>query len=304
VNPQLSVFQDFHIHGASAPEWSQRYLQMSPGVMRSTLHEWSAGPVHVFRKWISERVVQQGGLPGGQLCFALLGNDAVTGMRVQGREFDADHLFILRGGQDFEMQRPAGVELLSVTFSADAFSEFLDASPAAGDVRRALAATVIRPVAAALDALRLRVRVQGAARPAEASADLMRIVRDVLSGGATQPRQRAASVAAAAMVEDCQRAAAIADREQPLRVEELCSRVRTSRRTLQDSFRQVTGASPVMYLRNLRLNAVRRRLMTTRPADLSVSHAALEAGFDHLGRFAGSYKLLFGESPSRTTRLG
>jgi AraC-like DNA-binding protein len=303
VNPQVFVFQDFHIHGASAPEWGQRYLQMSPGVMRSTLHEWSADRVHVFRKWISERVVQQGCPPCGQLCFALLGNEAVTGMRVQGQEFDANHLLILRGGQEFEIQRPAGVELLSVTFSAEAFSEFLDASPLSSDVRRAIAAAVIRPGAATLDALRRRVRAEDTMRPAEASADLMRVVRDVLSHAAAVPRQRTSSVVAAARVADCQRVALTELREQSLRIEELCCRLRTSRRTLQNSFRQVTGASPVIYLRNLRLNAVRRRLMATRVAELSVSTAALDAGFEHLGRFAGSYRLLFGEAPSRTARL-
>jgi AraC family ethanolamine operon transcriptional activator len=56
-------------------------------------------------------------------------------------------------------------------------------------------------------------------------------------------------------------------------------------------------------LRNLRLNAVRRRLLATTVAELSVSTAALDAGFEHLGRFAGSYRMLFGEAPSRTARL-
>ncbi|MDB5860631.1 MAG: AraC family transcriptional regulator [Ramlibacter sp.] len=303
VNPHLFVFQDFHIHGASAPEWRQRYLQMSPGVMRSTLNEWSTGRMHVFRKWMSERVVQQGSLPCGQLCFALLGNDAVAGMRVQGREFGAGHLLILRGGQEFEIQRPAGVELLSVTFSAEAFSEFLDASPDAGNARRALAAAVVRPDAAALDALRERVRAQLGSRSAEAPADFMRAVREVLARGGDVPRQRTSSGAAASLVKECQHIALTEIREQPLRIEELCSRLRTSRRTLQNSFRQVTGASPVVYLRNLRLNAVRRRLMSTTGAELSVSHAAMDGGFEHLGHFAGSYKALFGETPSRTVRL-
>ena len=57
---KLDVFDDFHVHGASAPAWNQRYLQVSPGAMRSSLAELTAGSMHVFRKWMSERVIQQG----------------------------------------------------------------------------------------------------------------------------------------------------------------------------------------------------------------------------------------------------
>lgn len=302
MTSQLLVFQDFHIRGASAPEWNQKYLQMSSGVMRSTLHEWSMGRVHVFGKWISERVVQQGSLPRGKLCFALLGNDPRAAMRVQGQEFGVGHLFVLRGGQEFEFQRPAGAQMLSVTFDVEAFSEFLDASQFPMQAHRMSAAAVIRPDAKALDALRGHVLARISAPAGRAPDDFMEAVRRVLAQGCDVPRQRASSGAAASMVKESQRIALAEAREQPPRIDELCGRLRTSRRTLQDSFRRVTGASPVVYLRNLRLNAVRRRLMSTTGIELSVSHAAMDAGFEHLGRFSGSYKALFGESPSQTTR--
>src|SRR6478735_8383368 len=67
---KLDVFDDFHVHGASAPEWNQRYLQVSPGAMHSSLVEVTADRIHVFRKWMSERVIQQGCLPKGKICFA------------------------------------------------------------------------------------------------------------------------------------------------------------------------------------------------------------------------------------------
>ena len=40
---RVDVFDDSHVHGASAPEWNQRYVQLSPGTMRSTLTEATAG---------------------------------------------------------------------------------------------------------------------------------------------------------------------------------------------------------------------------------------------------------------------
>lgn len=303
MNSQLRVLHDFHVRGASAPEWNQRYLQMSPGAMRSALFEWSSADVHVFRKWMSERVVQQGGVPRGQLCFALLGSDPAGAFWAQGREFGAGDLLILRGGQEFEFQRPAGVELLSVMFGAELLFEFLAASRSPPAVMRAIDSGVIRPETAALHALRRRVREQLSIGRASSPAVLMQHVWEALARAAVVPHRRAASVAAARIVGECQRIASSESREHPLRIEELCSRLRTSRRTLQNSFNQVTGTKPVVYLRNMRLNAVRRQLMSTSPAELSVSSAAMDAGFDHLGHFAGKYKALFGEPPSRTVRV-
>ncbi|MNG10057.1 HTH-type transcriptional regulator CdhR [compost metagenome] len=83
---------------------------------------------------------------------------------------------------------------------------------------------------------------------------------------------------------------------------DLCEQLRVSRRTLQNSFQAVTGMRPVEYLRNLRLNAVRRRLITTRAAALNVSEIAVAMGFFHLSHFAAHYRALFGESPSDTPR--
>ena len=119
---------------------------------------------------------------------------------------------------------------------------------------------------------------------------------EVLTHAGDVPLQRAASVAAARVVKECQRL------QSPSRIDQLSSRLGMSRRALQLSFNSVAGTSPLAYLRSLRLNAVRRRLLSTSAAELSVSTAAMDAGFDHLGHFAGSYRALFGELPSETGR--
>lgn len=52
-------------------------------------------------------------------------------------------------------------------------------------------------------------------------------------------------------------------------------------------------------LRRARLHMVRAELQA-RGAQTTVTSAALQWGFTHLGRFAGEYASEFGESPSRT----
>ena len=81
-----------------------------------------------------------------------------------------------------------------------------------------------------------------------------------------------------------------------MRLEDIARAAGVSVRTLQTSFRRDRHVTPMQYLRNLRLDAARERLL----AGSSVSEAALDAGFSHQGRFAHYYRGRFGHSPSST----
>jgi AraC-like DNA-binding protein len=89
----------------------------------------------------------------------------------------------------------------------------------------------------------------------------------------------------------------------PITVLELCKGLRVSRRTLQRSFREVTGMSPARYLLQLRLNRVHRDLLE-QPGCVSVQDVATRWGFLHLSRFAQFYRRAFGELPSQTQKFG
>ena len=304
---KLDVFDDFHVHGASAPEWNQRYLQISPGVMRSSLAELTTDSIHVFRKWMSERVAQQGCLPQGKICFAFPIGRFTGSPRMQGREMREDSLFVLRGGDDFALQRPKGMELMAVTFEREDFARLLDERPWTPGARALLSRSMLRAPGHAMRRLRHDLLMlfdeTGRSRAArEGSAS--RLVFDTLSelfDGAADARQAAGSASAGFIVAQCHRMVEAAG-DAPPGVEQLCAQLRTSRRTLQNSFRQVADSTPVHYLRSVRLNAVRRLLMSTSAADLGVAQAAEARGFSHLGHFAQRYRALFGELPSQTLR--
>jgi len=308
----LDLFQDFHLHGASAPEWNQRYLQISRGAMHSWLAEATSGGVHIFRKWMSERVVQQGCLPTGKICFAVLSGEGLETPRMNGREVRRDNLFILHSDEEFTLQRPKGTELVAVTFESADFVQLVEmrswyrhardllARPALqADVRliqklrRQLLGTVARPTISDLDA---------SSTPEDQG--IAPIVFEALSElfhDAAGARQGPGSASASFLVAECHRIVA-ASTDAPPSIDALCARLRTSRRSMQNSFRQVASTTPVHYLRSLRLNAVRKRLMSTAASELSVAQAATDAGFSHLSHFAERYKELFGELPSETQR--
>lgn len=91
--------------------------------------------------------------------------------------------------------------------------------------------------------------------------------------------------------------------DEDIGVLDLCNHLRISRRTLQYSFEDVLGMTPLNYVRSVRLNTARKLLMSS-PQE-SIQGAALDAGFSHLGRFSKYYQEFFGELPSQTvSRLG
>lgn len=78
---------------------------------------------------------------------------------------------------------------------------------------------------------------------------------------------------------------------------------RVSPRSLLQNFRSFTGTSPLRLLRDVRLDAVREALVRRRDdPDATVLSIALDAGFNHLGRFSQAYAARFGEKPSETLR--
>ncbi len=291
---RFDVFDDFHLHGASAPEWAQRYVQLSPGLMRSALIETASPGLHVFRKWMSERVVQQGCLPAGQICFAMLHGSGAGQPWMQGHPLHEALIFVLRAGQEFMLQRPPGMALLACSFDAETFRRLLDARPWSAPANALLSRSSVQAPPAELEALR-RVLLQASSAPSVFAA-----LTDLFEAAAG-PVQRAGSASAAYIVAACHRLVA-AGGDAPPDIDALCRRLRTSRRSLQNGFRQVADTTPVHYLRSLRLNAVRQRLLATASQDLSVSQAAGDAGFEHLGHFGSRYRDLFGELPSQTLR--
>ena len=74
-----------------------------------------------------------------------------------------------------------------------------------------------------------------------------------------------------------------------------------SRSLLYASFQKFRGYSPMEFLAEQRLQLVRARLRNAHPAD-SVTAAACDCGFTHLGRFSTAYKRRFGEPPSHTLK--
>lgn len=89
---------------------------------------------------------------------------------------------------------------------------------------------------------------------------------------------------------------------EPLYMTEVCAAIGVTDRTLRLYCHEQLGMSPHRYLWLRRMQQARRALSLADAAETTVTAIANDHGFAELGRFAVSYRDLFGESPSATLR--
>ena len=89
---------------------------------------------------------------------------------------------------------------------------------------------------------------------------------------------------------------------EPVSIAVLCRVAGVSERSLRNAFYAVRGMGPKRSEVQTRLMQVRRALSLANGARGAVTTIATDHGFFELGRFASTYKAVFGESPSATLR--
>jgi AraC family ethanolamine operon transcriptional activator len=135
--------------------------------------------------------------------------------------------------------------------------------------------------------------------PDELVADLLR----VLAAGRIADPFRVTSTRRLRLVRDAEEYARSAPGGAAT-VLELCRLTGVSERTLHYAFVEVTGLSPVGYLKTVRLNRARRELMEGGAGRGRVEAVARNHGFHRPGNFASDYRRLFAELPSESLGMG
>ncbi len=87
-----------------------------------------------------------------------------------------------------------------------------------------------------------------------------------------------------------------------LSVAQLAEALDLPEHVLRSAFVQAVGVSPLIWLRQHRLDQARRAMLSPDEARKGVAQIAMENGFFHLGRFAAYYTQTFHELPVETIR--
>lgn len=82
---------------------------------------------------------------------------------------------------------------------------------------------------------------------------------------------------------------------QPLEIEQLASLAGMSPSSFHHYFKLVTNASPLQYIKSMRLHAARSKILLN---SLSVGDAAFQVGYTSPSQFSREYKRFFGTAPS------
>ncbi len=93
----------------------------------------------------------------------------------------------------------------------------------------------------------------------------------------------------------------MANARENITIQDLTRVTGVSGRALYEGFKRFKGASPKTCLRSIRMQAARKDLLEGDEPD-DVTRIAERWGFSHLGRFAESYRKIFGEKPSQTLK--
>jgi methylphosphotriester-DNA--protein-cysteine methyltransferase len=85
-------------------------------------------------------------------------------------------------------------------------------------------------------------------------------------------------------------------------VEDLCRAIDVAERSVLRAFHKFFGMGPAQYMKLRRLNRVHCELQARDCKEATVTGVMTRCGVTELGRFAGAYRELFGESPSETLK--
>lgn len=305
--------QDADEHAESLRRWDQHYEQLTPGGFSGDLAEAWIGEVQVFRE-VTNQVVFQAGRAWPGACTV----GVVLDMQGEGTFCDqplsAGTGFAFGAPGEFTLRSPEKLDVVGIAVSESLLERTVERTSEPGLAALTHARPGTLPSSDGLEALRRLVRAFFEAietdptpfREVRAQRDFVSSLLGGISavaGNAAESSPTLASARARSRVVDLARSYILDRRDMPVTVADLCAEAGVSRRTLQYSFQEVLGVSPVQYLRAVRLNGVRRELKRAGPGE-RVGDVAARWGFWHLSQFSADYRRMFGELPSETRRAG
>jgi AraC family ethanolamine operon transcriptional activator len=300
-------FSDFDALASATAGWDVRYSQVGSGAFSGAVEIACTASVQIIRESWSAPLLVEGLQPRDAVSIALVPS-APAGVRWLGSDYDPQRTLIGgTPGHEVHFVGLGPVDIVAVSIQRTMFERHVwarfgeEGVPLARDLNlRALpdAANCVER-AGAMDAFRGVLRSGAANRP-EARRSLEAAMLQVLLDGvdldtAAKPVPLSVRWRIARRAEEVLRTRL----DDPPSLAELCRLTRATERTLHAAFRDAFGLPPLRYLRNLRLNAARRRL---RRCEGSVTEVAADLGFFHFARFSEEYRTLFHQLPSETLR--
>jgi AraC family ethanolamine operon transcriptional activator len=303
---------DVNQQADSLVKWEQRYNQHSHGSFAGYLDELSVGGIHLFEEYTNQILLQQCCVNEQSLW---LGFSLQTQRpKINGSQIEQGQLMIRPSGVEFELITPEDFHIFGLVLDSHVLqNQFvgLDAELWNGQISKVMVsesnnrisyelAKIIRLMLNHTDVIQAGLTgAQQKTRIERLAPMLSSAIADLLVQTESGLREVRSSTPSKRRV--MQRIHNYIDQtgRYPLTMTEMCKIAFVSRRTLQYCFEHELGVSPMQYLRDCRLNEIRRILLNDDEERL-ISDLAIEFGFYHISTFNEHYKQLFGETPTQT----
>jgi AraC family ethanolamine operon transcriptional activator len=282
-------------------DWQQQYDQISHGEFYGRINEVSLNHIHAFREYTSQAVRQQCNVLPDSIWLGFSADNKTC--RINGHNVGNQTLMVRPGNTEFELVTPEKFNIYGIVVSQEALINVAEKQDIAFDLSL-LNSPMRNWPSQKLDQLKCLlneiIKPDHVSVAGELQQDmLLMTMLDILQQDDTNRREPPSLAKRQAVVAKVKEYI-VTHPNQQITITQLCELVHVSRRTLQYSFEDVLGISPLRYLRLSRLNAVRRILLSGIKEDETILMIAEQWGFWHAGQFAHDYTQLFGENPSQT----
>lgn len=296
----ISAYADASEQERGLVGWDQRYTQMGSGRFEGTVVRMDFGRVSLSEERLNVRVAETTAPPAGKVILVLPApteDSRINGARREGPGFL--HL----GGHEISVVTAPATQGYYVTLDQvdlpglDRRRTGPLCSIAAYPGAYELGAWIASIMAAAPDGLRRSPRELGAVLPGyiiDRVSDLCTHLSAIDQKPLTESYAHAVVRKARGVIE--------AKSDGQLTIAQLGLALDLPEHVVRSAFMQAVGVSPLIWLRQYRLDQARRAMLKPEEARKGVAQIAMENGFFHLGRFAAYYTQTFHELPIETIR--
>jgi AraC family ethanolamine operon transcriptional activator len=306
-------FDDFEACASALQSWEIEAIQLDRGPFAAELTQ-ARSPTALVSEITFGRALHQRGEPPRGLRTVGVPADPTQRIFFRDHWADGNQLMFFPRGSEMDSVSVPGFHVFSVSYEEDRLSEISQALAGTDYTGLLAGREVVNCSPAVMQSVRHAIHnfmsssvIHGNADEQtefahrDSGLDLLQAITEVL----TLNEDRRSPEPARARELAVRRSLDLIDasNREPLSVVDLCRSTGVSRRTLEYAFRERFELSPKAYMLARRLDGVRAELRQNRDGQ-SITSVANDWGFNHLSRFAASYRRLFGELPSQTMRAG
>lgn len=311
LNIKKNISYDVYEQACHLTAWQQLYDQLHPGAFEGSIFEVWLDGVQFFKETTNLMLRQSCIVWPGAVWFGIPKMKSRESF-VSAAKVEEGHIAVRPGGHEFELITPDDLELMGFVMSLDELAQLFEltterslngvlhqsATLSVNNYKKEYFWRYLNDVLSSIEQDREKVQYTNAQKFLKES--LVMGIIGLLDDAVLSLKKVRYSQSNYRRIINQTKEYIFSRPEEAVTILELCNYLHVSHRTLQNAFHNVLGICPLRYLKAIRLNAVRRELLSHYSKYKTVRDVAGAWGFWHLSQFSVDYQRFFNELPSQT----